>query len=471
MKFKDNFYKEVESRLPKEIVDFWGLRNIHKVCLEYNSLRNFTKMTIDSVFEDIPENKLADEINKIRKSYRKKRFDWSKRYYDSLKLNYSDSSHPLFNEILTLKESSPTTLILQYKDLPIEDIIQSKIDERNEKIEEWKDKKGLLISFPAQSILSSTIKEKGLKDDIIKITCDYIVKELKYNFTTNAKLLPSPIVDKPLFGINSVRIPLEEINGVIQSVIQNQNNGSTLTMIPKSTSSDTQIKSLNKKDLAVYQEITKLATTSGIVQNGKIMVKINPYTVASNIWGYQVNSKDAMAVLNSIDNLANRRFIYTNNEGQSIDYVLIDTIVKNEAWSDDSVDYQYILLGNTMSEAILQKDIIGVSKKLEDKITVSNAKAFLHALQAKRFETYRDNPDDMTLKITMNFFEESTFFSTKSYKKKVAIVMECLDDYVSREILLETYSYEDDVFTLKFITLDDDDKQYYNDWIINHKAM
>ncbi len=468
MKFSDSFYEEINNRLSDELLNFWGKRNLLHFALNMN-LEQFIKWSIDSIFDKIDEDKLADDIPKIRDAYRKKRRDWSKRYHDLLKLPYTDKLHPLYSDYLNLKKASPTELILQYQDLPIEEILQLETEKMNDKVEKWKKSKTMpLISFPSLDILSETMIENALKDDIVKVTCDYIVKELKYNFEAEARLLPSPIIDKPLFGINSVYIPLEEINGTIQSVIQNQNNGSTLTMIPNSNSVN-RMKSLNKKDLAVYEEITKLAITSGISQQGKIMVEINPYSIAANIWGYQVNSKDALSVLDSIDKFANRRFIYTNQDGQSIDYVLIDTIIKNEKLYEDGVPHPYILLGYTISEAISQKDIIGVSKKLENKV-VRNGKIFLHALQAKRFETFRDNPKEMTANLNLHFFEKSTFFSTKSYKKKIAIVTDCLDSYVSRDILIKDYVFQNDIFTLTFITLDEDDMKYYSNWLINHQA-
>lgn len=471
MKFKETFYKEVEKKIPENLLKFWGRHNLFHFALNYKSFSDFLRWSIDSTFEKLEESKLSDDIPNIREAHRSKRRTWRKRYYEKLKLGYSNPEHPLHLELLNLQQTTPFALCIEYQDLTIDEILAQKVEEKTKEVEDWKKSKTLFLTdFPVMNILTPEMKENALRDDIVRVACDYIVKDLRYNFSATAKLLPSPIINKPIFSINSTRIDLEEINGIIQSVIQNNNQeGSSLTVYPVS-GQNTQMRSLDKKDLAVYQEITKLAIASTITQNGKIVVEINPYTIAANIGGgYAVGIKEATAVLQSIDKLASRRFVYCKNE-ETVEYILIDSIYKNISSSDDKVYYPRILLGNFLSDSIMNKDIIGVSKKLEDKIHVSNGKHFLHPLQAKRFETYRDTPNNMTVKLKLNFFEESVFFSTKSYKKKIAIIMECLDDFILNEILIKNYTYEDDVFTLKFFTLDDDDKQYYSDWLINHKG-
>ena len=343
-------------------------------------------------------------------------------------------------------------------------MLRNKTELKTAQMRQWKaDRNSLFTEYPAISILKQQNKEDALKSDVLDITCDYIVKELNYDMSSNSKPLPSPIVSKPFFSLRSSKITLEEIDGIMQNIIKNDNAGTTFTMYPTS-SSDTQLTTLDKYDLSVYQEITRLACSDTKVHDGNILVDVSFYQISKQIFGYDAGEKGIQRVRDSIKKLSNRRFVYSNG-GTQIDYVLVDSKITDEY----DKNKMRLVLGKVISDSILQKDIISISKKVEEKLqSNSNARAFIHALQEQRFILYRDSPDNMKKSFGINFFEDSIYFNTKSYKKKISIIEDSLDEYVNNDVIIQNYSFDNNLFNLDFLPLDENDVEYYSEWLKNH---
>ena len=102
MNFTDNFYREIQERLPESLLSFWGLHNFYHFAMDMD-MEQFLRTAIDDVFCKINENKLSDSIQKLRQSYRKKKKDWTKKFETGLVLPYHDTEHPLYSEYITLK--------------------------------------------------------------------------------------------------------------------------------------------------------------------------------------------------------------------------------------------------------------------------------------------------------------------------------------------------------------------------------
>ena len=462
MQFSNDFFIELEERLPEYLLDFWGMRNFYHFA-ENMQYKDFIRESVTSYFDDIDEQKLSDAISKLRASQRKKKHDWVKKYYNSIESDYKDPYNPLSVEYFRLQSMQPQELVRQYKDMDMDDIMVAKREETTNQVEAWKnDKTSLFTQFPVMHLHSAKIKQKALKEDILTATADYISKELKYDFSANVKMLPTDIAYRPFFALSASKLDLEEINGIVQNVVKNGTDGSTFSVVPTGNDNHNMM-NLDKKDYSVYQEIVHLAANTGMNDNGKLLVKINCSTIAKKIYNYAINVKEANQVKNSIYKLANRRFIYKKGNTR-VEYVLVDSIISDDEGSSDMA----LLLGDVISSAILQKDIIGISKKMENKLSSPHAYAFIYALQGIRFQLQRDTPDNMVKQLQLDFFENCVRFTTRSFKKKVAIVFECLDDYMAHDAVIKNYNYSNDMFNIEFLPIDDDDKQYYNDWLKSH---
>lgn len=68
----------------------------------------------------------------------------------------------------------------------------------------------------------------------------------------------------------------------------------------------------------------------------------------------------------------------------------------------------------------------------------------------------------------INFFEDSIYFNTKSYKKKISIIEDSLDEYVNNDVIIQNYSFDNNLFNLDFLPLDENDVEYYSEWLKNH---
>ena len=94
----------------------------------------------------------------------------------------------------------PRELSQKYQDLEEDEILRNKTELKTAQMRQWKaDRNSLFTEYPAISILKQQNKEDALKSDVLDITCDYIVKELNYDMSSNSKPLPSPIVSPNLF--------------------------------------------------------------------------------------------------------------------------------------------------------------------------------------------------------------------------------------------------------------------------------
>jgi len=463
MQLKKSFYHEVKDRLPEHVLEYWGVHRHYHFALN-ETLDQFIKRVLDESFSSITENELSDHIKKIRNTRRKRKYDWIKKYENALTYPFSDPSHPVFSEYCSLQAMGPRELSQKYQDLEEDEILRNKTELKTAQMRQWKaDRNSLFTEYPAISILKQQNKEDALKSDVLDITCDYIVKELNYDMSSNSKPLPSPIVSKPFFSLRSSKITLEEIDGIMQNIIKNDNAGTTFTMYPTS-SSDTQLTTLDKYDLSVYQEITRLACSDTKVHDGNILVDVSFYQISKQIFGYDAGEKGIQRVRDSIKKLSNRRFVYSNG-GTQIDYVLVDSKITDEY----DKNKMRLVLGKVISDSILQKDIISISKKVEEKLqSNSNARAFIHALQEQRFILYRDSPDNMKKSFGINFFEDSIYFNTKSYKKKISIIEDSLDEYVNNDVIIQNYSFDNNLFNLDFLPLDENDVEYYSEWLKNH---
>lgn len=465
MQLKNSFYMEIKERLPEHALEYWGVHRHYHFALN-ETLDQFIKRIIDESFGAIMENELSDHTKKIRNALRKKKYDWIKKYENALSYPVSDPAHPIFSEYCSLQSMGPRELAQKYQDLDESEIISAKIAEKNAQIKKWKENRNSLFTeYPAISILKPQNKEDALKSDILDVACDYIIKELNYDMRSNSKSLPTPIVSKPFFSLRSTKITLEEIDGIMQNIIKNDEEGATFTMYPTS-SSDTQLTTLDKCDLSVYQEITRLACSNTKVRDGSVLVDVSFYKISKQIFGYDAGEKGIQRVRDSIEKLSNRRFVYSDGNTK-IDYVLVDSKITDE--NDDNK--MRLVLGKVISDSILQKDIISISKKVEGKLHASsNGRAFIHALQEQRFILHRDSPDSMKKSFGLDFFEDSIYFNTKSYKKKIGIIEDSLDEYVNNDVIIKNYRYENNLFHLDFLPLDENDIEYYHEWLKNHMS-
>lgn len=462
MQFSNDFFIELEERLPEYLLDFWGMRNFYHFCESMN-FKDFIIESVTSYFGEVDELKLSDAISKLRASQRKKKRDWVIKYYNALENDYRDNYNPLSVEYFRLQSMSLQELVREYRDMSLDDIMEQKKAELTEKVEDWKKNKQLFTQYPVMHIHTAKIKQNAVREDILATAANYISKELKYDFNSNVKLLPTDIAYKPFFSFSASKLDLTEIDGIIQNVVKNGTDGSTFSIIPTANNEHI-LKNLDKRDYAVYQEIVHIAASSGRKNNNQLLVKVNCFNIAKKIYNYTINSAEVELVKNSIYKLANRRFVYKKGNTR-VEYVLVDSIIRDD---DENSTDMMLLLGDVVSNAILQKDIIGVSKKMENKLSSQHAYAFIYALQGIRFQLFRDTPDNMVKDLQLNFFEDCVRFNTRSYKKKISIVMEILDDYMNHDIVISNYNYSNDVFSIVFLPIEDSDRQYYEDWLKSH---
>lgn len=467
--FGQTFIEDVQEQLPTSLLSFWGMRNFYHIYQNESSFDDFVAGTITETFHGVEQSKLPDFVSKLKAAQRRRRLDWCKLYQSYMKYDITDIQHPLSSEYLSISKMAPTEYVKKYKDQSIDLVIQNKIYEMNQKIDEWKKNRNALhTEFPAFSILSKKQQEHALTYDIVACTCDYL-SSIKFNMSStdkdkdNVKSLPSPIISKPIFSLSTTKIALEEIDGIIQKVI-NEKNG-TFSVIPIGTS---ELVTLNKYDYEIYQQLTKLAEHEGkMTDSGRLVIHLNYRDIASQMYSYTINNSDLERVKQSLNKLAARRFIH--KQGTRVtEYVLIDSI----SYDIESNNMATIVLGSVVSDAITQKDLISISKKDEEKISSKYGKSFMHPLQKLRFMVYRANPETLSVKATMDFFEDSVYFTTKSFKKKASIIMDALDDFVSHEVLIKEYSFSNDTFNIIFLPFSGDDMHYYTEWLkVNRNSI
>ena len=461
--FGPTFYEDIQEALPSSILDFWGMRNFYHICQNI-SYEGFIINTLDNTFNEIDQTKLADYISKLKATQRHRRWDWYNAYCSYMKYDIKDVQHPLAAEYFIIMNLPPAEFIKQYKDKSLDEVMQEKIELKNKAMDEWKkNKDALFTQYPAFSILTEKQKEHTLAYDIISTACNYISKTIKYRFDENIKSMPSPIVSKPIFSVSSTKIALEEINGIVQSVI-NKKGGSTFSVVPVGDTAE--LTTLNKYDYDVYQALTKLAESDGKESDGRLVLRLSYYNLATKLYNYAVNINDIEKVRKSVAKLAARRFIYKQDTTLT-EYVLIDSISYDLADSNQAT----ITLGSVVSDAITQKNLISISKRDEERIETKYAKSFMHSLQKLRFILHRDSPNDLTTTVSIDFFEDSVFFNTKSYKKKISIIIEALDDYVSHEVLVHEFKYTNDQFVITFLPLGKTDIFYFNEWVKVNKGI
>lgn len=461
--FGPTFYEDIQEALPSSILDFWGMRNFYHIC-QNTTYEAFIIDTLDNTFHDVDRSKLADHISKLKATQRRRRLDWYNTYYSYMEYDIRDVQHPLAAEYLITLNLPPAEFIKQYKDKSLDEVMQEKIAQKNQTMDEWKkNRDSLFTQYPAFPILTEKQKEHTLSYDIIATACNYIAKTIKYRFDENIKSMPSPIVSKPIFSLSSTKIALEEINGIVQSVI-NKKGGSTFSVVPVGDTSE--LTTLNKYDYDVYQALTKLAESDGKESEGRLVLRLSYHNLASKLYNYTINTNDVEKVKKSVAKLAARRFIY-KQDTTFTEYVLIDSISYDLADNNQAT----ITLGSVVSDAITQKNLISISKRDEERIETKYAKSFMHSLQKLRFILHRDNPNDLTTTVSIEFFEDSVFFNTKSYKKKISIIIEALDDYVSHEVLVHEFKYTNDKFTITFLPLGKTDIYYYNEWLKVNKSI
>lgn len=460
MIFAIDFYSELQKRTPVQVKNYFEMLKINKLIQDI-PFEDHVKATVSVFFHDISDNHLNDHITKTLTAQRKKKRDWHKKFKQYIEYSYEDQYNPLNNEYLFIKNMNAAEYVKKYKDMSLEEILYEKKCSLIKSVELWLKNDDYFSDFPALSIHTDRTKINILKDDIIKIACNYIHKEIKYNFMHNMKSLPTTIIDKPIFSLSGSKIDLEEIDGVLQKIIKYGPSGDSFSLVP--VNPEKNLTHLTNRDREVFKHLTQIALANGIDENGQRKTLINLYNLASNIYGYAVNSKDIDVIKNSIRRLANIRYVYSNGKAR-VNYVLIDSI----EWNVDEPNNIVVYFGRIPSMAIKNKDIISISKKDEEKIESLYGEHFIYALQAVRFTLYRDAPNNMTAEMTLEFFENCALMNQRSFKKKIAIIIDCLEDYKKNKVIISDYSYDNEIFRLEFLPFSEEDMKYYVDWFVNH---
>lgn len=473
MSYPKDLLKDIEQNVDSVFVTFFEKNKERLSLVHHETFYDYLCYIIDFYFKGyVYKDELLPIINKIMTKKRSsKKYIYSS-YMKNLNASIYEDSNPR-NFITKLKDSDYATL---YGSLTYEEVVNN----HKKEIEEWhKNKNSLLLDFPGLPYLKNKMVLEYMGIDISLHVWRYILANYGGNMEISNISYPSSFIgtpfasDKSLFFIKKglqTSSPLDcdfpaEDARVSTLVYETENGQYVLDFLQD------YVDSYGKAVVIGPDFVKGLSYIMNSIDDLPYFLKTNEISInVRDMAKYLVGGGGESYVLN--DNNISRAV-------RVLDYMYAYSVKEEGVEGDSPVRAHYRLLtslkyigGGSRMEArlnvtdlladtIINENYILIPQKTYGMLENSISKVLAHAL--KKEQIVMSSEDSRTGFYSYSFFQRNILFSLKSKKKNMQLVLDSLNEFVDKKIIVASFVMHGDGFDITFLPIGKDDIQINKD--------
>lgn len=458
--FSQEILDELTANIDEVLINYF---NTDKYLNDYGSedIRDVVESVLNEKFETVNAD-VRFWYEKERNARKKKRTVWASKTIENAQKYPSNDPKSYFYSMRLEFYRNSEIYREKYGTSRIEDII-SIICQKE--IAEWKKAGRYLVEFPNFPNVGRIHTVDIFRSDIFVCICKYII--VKYNGNMNNFNISNPAVlyENGIFSVEKGRVQITPVGDDKESqlVALFLSNGYELHMEvtdPKMTMGG-KIPVFDAKDREILSYLinsVKFDPRNPSLLSQKETVTLN--SIASAIYkSKNTSSKQLEDVEARLNKMVNPIQIRTENS--TYNWTLLSTVsIVPRAKEDGSTgikDVEYVL-GSVVSDAIIRGRVIKVSSFIYDQLENTYSKSIYCILQLERLKLAL-NHESLTKEYQYMFFKQKLLIRTKQIRKNMSLIEDALKECVANNLVIESYTVKNDIFTLTFIPLSEYDKE------------
>lgn len=453
MKYSKQLIGEIVKNINPELVEFFDVK---KDPLKFPAadIKGAVETAMETYFKgEMNREELMSIMSVVRESRQKKKQRWySSCISDIEKMSADDPSHPFAHMISMAKNMSPK----DYRDYFGQKTIEDIINEEKKKVDAWKkNKDSYLVNFPAINQFKPGNIYRSLLTDLCLDIWGYIFKNLNGNIGAYLRSLPQDVVGSPIFGSSEYEMELQEENDGEKSLLKNsvldgEGNELMTLVIPQDLENSPPYKTMDLKDQRILTIFLSRIKNS-FYHDRKITIPFNEliknYTGRTN---YSVEQQEELK--KRLARFINYQYDI-KKENKTIHFNFFDNVVITEG--ENGGGMVTCTFGELLHDSIVEQKLISVKSMQMYSLKNKLSEVILFALQKERVSAYQSG--NLEGVVSYPSILQAARFSTTNQKKNIKEISTALNEFVTKNIIIESYKLEGDCFYLKFYPMSPDE--------------
>lgn len=452
MTYTEQMVSSLEQRLDARIVSFFELK---KQFFRTKTIRKLIKECMDEYFDGKKDREeLMPIIESVKKSRRQKKSRWHLRFNKDMETYpaYTSPKNPLHNLYVGFDKMKIEEYEAVYGNLSKQEVIDREIAKETA----WhKSRNYLLIDYPfLMEYYSWSTVYTALKMDIVVCMWNYIFSELNGNLSAFYLKYPKEFINKPLFAPDTYKLnAIKDEEEKIKFEIYEEPEIKEVLEISPIKDSLNPYKAMNNTDIKIMNTFFN-AITDAFYRTRKTVI---PFTKFCNdVLGYNWNEEVARIIEERCSNMV--KYSYKGEIGGDIViFNLFDSIriVSNVNEENGEKPYVEAMFGSVLYDSIVKNKLISITKENYDMLDNAICKIMIYALQQDRIISWQEN--SLTSTLDYSFFSQNVMFRQRNRKKNMTLIIEALDEFVEKKIIIDRYTFDGSHFYITFIPLSEEE--------------
>lgn len=453
MSYSKQLIAEISDHISPELKDFFELKK-NILAFPTTTIQQAVEMAMDFYLkgEMLREN-ISTQITTIKKSRNRKRARWYVNFQNDSKLSLEDKKHPFASLILLARTAGTTDYRRMFGEKELDEILE----EEKEKVAIWaKDIDGWLISYPCISSFTSGSIYKTFLSDLIIDIWRYLQESLGGNIASYTAKFPEDLIPLPIFSARQFIPDMNQEGELLKDTVYDEEGKSilSLTVNPLEAKSNP-IKTMDATDRAIFSTILTRIPNSFYLDR-KVVIPVSDLT--KSVTGRsKCNEAEKARVKQRLQKFTD--FSYSYKEGNKlVAFNFFDNIVVDEGASGEQI--ATVTFGEVIHSSVVEQKLISVvsgeMRALENKLS----QVLFFMIQRERITAAQKGQLDGM--VSYSSFLQSARFPTSSKKKNKKEIQTALDDFVAKNIVIDSYSVDGDIFHIHFRPLTDEEMEDLN---------
>lgn len=394
---------------------------------------------------------LKDVFRSISKQVRTKKSRWLDTYRLGLSLNQEDPKYTFSFYYKEYEILSTVKWESLYNGMSINDLIIRDM----ERVDEWyANSKAYLISYPLlfEKVLPSYIVA-AFQNDLALDICRIVRSCYGGGLDTFFRPYPQDWIERPLFsptsyGLTSKNNASKEFvedfllgdASTLRMEVIPDHNGSTSVKVLDSTDQKILINLMSRIDSTFY------ADRSVTMDLGDLVRSLHPRPSEKH---YKMVAERCIKMT---------RFNFTHYDRDCVEGLSFNFF--DSVFITSGKEYKRTVtatFGTFLYNAIVNDRVVRVTANNYEALEGNLSRIIYYALQKERMllpsRKSNDLPAQRIGTYDISFFQRLVRFCTGSKRKKIRLISESLDEFVSKQIAIHSYKEKDGVFQIEFVPL------------------
>lgn len=467
MAYPKDLLRDIEQNMDSMFVSYFEKNKERLALTHHETFYDYLCYVIEFYFKGyVYKDELLPLVNKIMTKKRSsKKYIYSS-YMNNLNLSIYEDANPR-SFITKLNESDYAAL---FGSLTYEEVVSN----HKKEIEEWhKNRDCLLLNFPGLPYLKNKMVLEYMGIDIILHVWRYITTNYGGNMEISNISYPSSFIgapfasDKSLFFIKKglekstpldFDVPLE--NSHISSLVYETESGQYVLDFLQDY-----VDSYGKAIVIGPDFVKGLSYIMNSIDDLPYFLKTNEISInVREMAKFLVGGGSDTYVLNE-SNIARAVRV--------LDFMYAYSVKEEGVEGDSPVRAHYRLLSSLkyigggsrmearlkatelLADTIINENYILIPQKTYGMLENSISKVLAHAL--KKEQIVMSGEDSRTGFYSYSFFQRNILFSSKSKKKNMDLVLDSLNEFVDKKIIISSFVVRGDGFDITFLPIGKDD--------------